>query len=801
MLMQNWDRLKATMDAANPNTPQPQARALPQSRASKRLRAVAPTDRVRQVFNAATSLSDVLGRNGYKAQGIDRWTAPTSTTGTPGVTLIPGGENDPARAYSYHAADTLNTGDPHDAFSVCAILEHAGDEGAARATFAATLQELEAKNAPDEIWVNDYGLRGGQLLRLHETRIGTVESPLTTFAALITSEIRRSDGVEDAELTFQITGSVPGGHKLTTVNVPASDFSSMGWVIKHWGSRAIIFAGARSMDYTRDAIMQLSNHLGVVNCTVYLHTGWTQHPEYGPLYLSAGVVIGPQGVIDNIKVELEGRLADYALPQIPRKEMLRGNVRASVNLLSLVPDEIGFSILGAAFRSVLGRRDFTVFPVGRTGTNKTTFLALVLSHFGSVWQHDHMPENWESTVNALERFAFLAKDVLLVIDDYKPSDAHDQVKSKLSRMVREQADGAGRSRVNRSGRGLHSSNFPRGTLMTSAETWPSGHSDQARTLLVNISAPLLGYRLPDGSREKSAAFYAAADLGRDGVYAGTMAGLIQYIAQHYSEVETSSPEHKMAVRSLARLFTGGHDRTPLICAELARGWQVFLTFAQTTGEISELEADTLWQRAVVALGVVARSQASYHNEVDPARRFMHLLHDLLSSGRAYLADAVSGGAPREHAEEVGWRYYGDEGPLSRDGKAERLGWIGQLPNGEMCLLLNPDITTSAIARLAEATGVSFPLTREPLGAALKDSGILGPVEKGKTTHKRAVHGAARRANVWHIKWQLFVADLETVGTETDFSSTETALLSVPLNTHLQGHAGTQREEDLPPTLF
>ena len=51
---------------------------------------------------------------------------------------------------------------------------------------------------------------------------------------------------------------------------------------------------------------------------------------------------------------------------------------------------------------------------------KSTLAALCLSHFGA-FDHEHLPGAWTSTVNALERQAFILKDVPFVIDDWAPA--------------------------------------------------------------------------------------------------------------------------------------------------------------------------------------------------------------------------------------------------------------------------------------------------------------------------------------------------------------------------------------------
>lgn len=73
-------------------------------------------------FNARYSLAEMLERNGYERRGSRRWLRPGSTTGAPGIVLLPD-----ERAVYCHGGGALDDGHAHDAFDVFRILEHDGD--------------------------------------------------------------------------------------------------------------------------------------------------------------------------------------------------------------------------------------------------------------------------------------------------------------------------------------------------------------------------------------------------------------------------------------------------------------------------------------------------------------------------------------------------------------------------------------------------------------------------------------------------------------------------------------------------
>ena len=73
-------------------------------------------------FNAHHDVGKILERNGYLSKGRGRWLHPDSTTGDPGVRLLP----ESTAVYSSHGNCALNDGHAHDAFDVYRLLEHGG---------------------------------------------------------------------------------------------------------------------------------------------------------------------------------------------------------------------------------------------------------------------------------------------------------------------------------------------------------------------------------------------------------------------------------------------------------------------------------------------------------------------------------------------------------------------------------------------------------------------------------------------------------------------------------------------------
>src|SRR5262249_34266007 len=151
------------------------------------------------------------------------------------------------------------------------------------------------------------------------------------------------------------------GTPLPPISVPATDFAGMNWPIKGWGLRAVVSAGMGVRDHLRVAIQELSS--SAERHRIYKHTGWRQEGG-GWQYLHAGGALGAEGTIHSLRVELEGKLQHYSLPDPPCGEALAEAVRADLRLLKFSRPRLSYPLLGAVYRSVLGSVDCSVALIG-----------------------------------------------------------------------------------------------------------------------------------------------------------------------------------------------------------------------------------------------------------------------------------------------------------------------------------------------------------------------------------------------------------------------------------------------------
>ena len=96
-------------------------------------------------------------------------------------------------------------------------------------------------------------------------------------------------------------------------------------------------------------------------------------------------------------------------------------------------------------------------------------------HFGS-FSETNLPLSFESTANALERSLFLLKDIVAVVDDWRPAVSRgdaSEMDRKAQRLLRAVGNRQGRGRMT-SDTTLRRSYSPRGMVIATAEALPEG---------------------------------------------------------------------------------------------------------------------------------------------------------------------------------------------------------------------------------------------------------------------------------------------------------------------------------------
>jgi hypothetical protein len=620
--------------------------------------------------------------------------------------------------------------------------------------------------------------------RIAGGKIVSDDFPLAEWSARIVEQTARDDG-RGRSVTLTVEGALAGGEPLPRLELTADEFARMDWPLRHWGARAVVHPGPRTRDSLRCAIQLLSGD--IPTRTLYTHTGWREI-EGAWCYLHAGGAIGPSGQVAEVATELPEALASFRLPAPPEGRQLVEAVRASLRLRDLGPRRILDPLLAAVYRAPLGETNFTLWVAGPSGSYKTELAALLQRHFGRGMDAEHLPTSWGSTGNSIEALGALAKDCLLVVDDFAPGASavqQQRLHQEAERVVRAQGNRSGRQRLSRDS-ALRQGAASRCLWLSTGEDVPGGQSFRARLLVLEVSHGDLGPRSPAVNPKLSACQQDAA-----GLYARAMAGYLRWLARQYGDLRGRLRAEAAELRRQA-LEAGvrGHARTAGIVAELALGLRYLFAYAVDAGALTPAEAGcytscytgsrleparkapgtgAMWEECWASLLEAAAEHAGQVHDADPAEQFVRLVAAALSSGRAHLTNR-DGLQPDDPGA---WGWQGRES-WSKDleGKPTTIEYVAQgrrvgCVEGED-LYLQPQAAYAEAQELARQQGERLQVTARTLWKRLREGGWLASYDdtRERNTVRRTIDGK-KDTEVIHLRAGTLTAQKPSIDGKKD----------------------------------
>lgn len=543
--------------------------------------------------------------------------------------------------------------------------------------------------------INDYSVKSKGVYRNYEKEIKGEMIPqsiqLSNFIARIAKVITRDDGQEQ-KTDFEIDGFLASGKPLPVITIGTADFDGMKWVVDKWHGDANISPVPNVREYLRHSIQEVSQYTKT-NQTIYNYTGWRKiNNEWA--YLHAGGAIGADAV--TVDLTGEGNLNRYELPK-PNKELAKESARMALKILSVADLKITVPLLSLIYLSPLceplkqaGKEpDFVVWVQAKTQSMKSSFSAVLLSHFGKGFDKNTLTASFKGTANSIEKIGYTLKDTVTVVDDFHPSSSRlEAVKmTQTAQMImRAWGDRTGRSRCNVDGT-LRKTYPPRGMCLVTGEDIPDvGESGLARLFLVPLNRG-------DIDSNKLSELQDNLDL-----LGQNMANYIDWIRPQIDDIA------KVASRGLGQIrdnFNQCHNlqgRSPETLSFLTLGFDTFLRYCESVGELTADERVDLFDKGQNALIELSCSYAEKIAESKPKEQFFTALKELMISQMVEIL------------------------PLAESPKIGNINFIGWTDLEYYYLM--PETTYKHIIKFYNEMGVNFPVSKNRLWQDLADDGHI-----------------------------------------------------------------------------
>lgn len=692
------------------------------------------------MFNATNSIADVLLAHGYTWVSKDRMNRPGSED-SKGV-VIYADENE---SYHHSGGDPLHNGYRMKPFNVVCKLDYNDDPREAiralrppepvkqQAVAVAEMpietpveEEAEEQTAPSTA---PYAVLGG---RIGEWRQRTVKGepedyfvPLCNFNAWIVADVAADDG-EEVSRKIAIAGQLANGALLPEIEIPADEFEAMKWPVAQWGARISIEPIKNANNLLRAAIQRLSTNMA--DRRTLTHTGWTV-VNGQRVFLHAGGAIGGH----DVSVKLPRNLSNYRFPVDNAVDQVTA-MQESIKLLDVAPARVSMPIWAAMFLGPLSEIITPVFTVnveGGSGSLKSSYSAVMLNHYGAKFHEYAMPADWLGTVNSLEKLCFHAKDITLIIDDYKPSlDAKENRASgeAVSRIVRAVGNRQGRSRLDQNAE-FKREYIPRGVVLMTAEKKAVGKSTLSRIITVDVEPGDIDSKM-----------LAQCQKQRH-IYAYAMRGFIEYVAREWDTLNQVLPVQVAEIRA-ANSGNGHHRRLPNATSILFVAFNCAMSYAVDIGAIEQAAADQRMAHFYEALKDLAEIQNAATENEDPGKRYLTTVGTLIAQGKAYIGVKTGNESllplGNMHAEKLGWH----------DGES-----VFFLPGAY-----------NAVCKYASAEGQMFPSDENTLRKELDRAGYITKKTGGRLTTKQRQPGGSV-VNVTAVALERFIEILESLGVD------------------------------------
>lgn len=464
---------------------------------------------------------------------------------------------------------------------------------------------------------------------------GRSNVPLTNVLPVITKRNIYTNGT-DEEVKYELTGYVldDNDKKLGPIEITDKELSKLTNTLNNRFIGQVINFEANSDKKMRE-VVEIIGRESVETINTYTHTGFIE--DNGNKYFL--YQDGNIGIEKNTQIKTD--LTDYNIQQysFTEKEFdLKTALETEYSLLTLADNEIMIPLIATVFLSPMFSilqnagifMNYVLMVVGKTGTYKSTISALMLSHFGN-FEVDTLPLSFRATFAGIEKVAFAAKDVLLVIDDYKPEALETAQEKTMEAILGLWGDRNQRIKMNSTG-GLHRKYAPRGLAIVTGERLP--HFSQSR----------LARAITIYTKEGSINFYKLKEIHeKKEQLSFVMKEFIKWVIlkEQYIVDKALQLQKQYSLKS-EQLHL--HARIKQNITVLMIGFTFWLDFLFENKIINSNTKENLQETAYQVLKEVGENQQSDVEDENPVTVFFKTISQLQIAGKVYLEDYKTGKA-------------------------------------------------------------------------------------------------------------------------------------------------------------
>lgn len=560
-----------------------------------------------------------------------------------------------------------------------------------------------------------YAIDNSSLCLLREKRnkmTGEIEkeyTPVSNVLPLITEQIIYKNG-KDEEAAYVVNGVLLDSNiKLPSITISVDDLNNVRYLSNpNWKRQAIlrpIPCAEKHLKYVVDSVSK-----DFLQCKdVYTHTGFTRINDK-LIYLYHGGVIGD---IENVNVDLSrDRLEQYHFTN--KTFELQEALKTSYSILNLADVKITIPLLATIYLSPLVSiyrenglyADYILWVEGKTGSRKSTAIAVLLSHFGQ-FSRNSLPCSFRDSINSLEKKAFILKDVPVCLDDFNPETVGISKTVLAEKIFAMYGDRAGRDRMNANGKTLKSPYIARGLAIVTAEYFPEvAQSRLARAIVVDVKQNSFDLNKLRNLQENAELLSFA------------MKEFISWIIKNEEKIISESKELYKKLENETQT-NDIHGRTNETINIMKIGFYLFLKFLQQNEVITQEELEEKNSLCSGTLNELARHQNIEIESQNPVNMFKEALEQLYETEKVQIMDY---NAP--------------------DNILPNRTLIGYIDHKEEKYYFLPNVLYKVIVRFCNEQGIKFPISKSALLKYLDNEGYLYRTPKSdRRTIKKKVRNA------------------------------------------------------------